>query len=93
MWNILSIKSAPQITDTRYKQRANIRLTFKEIVHLKIKLAENVLNIMMNDHQYEDEFVVRENRNRIESIALDHLLTNASSAVNGCRQNEIPNSW
>ncbi len=26
-------------------------------------------------------------------LALRHLLTNGSSAVNGCRQNESPNSW
>ncbi len=26
-------------------------------------------------------------------IALHHLLTNGSSAVNGCRQNENPNTW
>ncbi len=27
------------------------------------------------------------------NVALHHLLTNGSSAVNGCRQNESPNSW
>ncbi len=27
------------------------------------------------------------------NVALNHLLTNGSSAVNGCRQNESPNSW
>ncbi len=27
------------------------------------------------------------------NVALHHLLTNGSSAVNGCRQNETPNSW
>ncbi len=27
------------------------------------------------------------------NVALDHLLTNGLSAVNGCRQNESPNSW
>ncbi len=27
------------------------------------------------------------------NVALIHLLTNRSSAVNGCRQNESPNSW
>ncbi len=27
------------------------------------------------------------------NLALEHLLTNGSSAVNGCRQNESPNSW
>ncbi len=28
-----------------------------------------------------------------EQICSDHLFTNGSSAVNGCRQNESPNSW
>ncbi len=27
------------------------------------------------------------------NVALHHLLTNGSSAVNGCRQNESLNSW
>ncbi len=27
------------------------------------------------------------------NLALHHLLTNGSSAVNGCRQNESPNNW
>ncbi len=27
------------------------------------------------------------------NVALNNLLTNGSSAVNGCRQNESPNSW
>ncbi len=27
------------------------------------------------------------------NLAFHHLLTNGSSAVNGCRQNESPNSW
>ncbi len=35
------------------------------------------------------EFVLEIWRN----LALHHLLTNGCSAVNGCRQNERPNSW
>ncbi len=27
------------------------------------------------------------------NVALHHLLTSVSSEVNGCRQNECPNSW
>ncbi len=27
------------------------------------------------------------------NVSLHHLLTKGSSAVNGCRQNESPNSW
>ncbi len=29
----------------------------------------------------------------IQDVAFHHLLSNRSSAVNGCRQNESPNSW
>ncbi len=29
----------------------------------------------------------------LSNLALHHLLTNGSSAVNGCRQKESPNSW
>ncbi len=36
-----------------------------------------------------DEFVL----DIWKSLELHHLLTNGSSAVNGCRQNESPNSW
>ncbi len=32
-------------------------------------------------------------RCRLVWLALHHLLTNGSTAVNGCRQNESPNSW
>ncbi len=28
-----------------------------------------------------------------KNVALHHLLTSGSSAVNVCRQNESPNSW
>ncbi len=39
-----------------------------------------------------DEFVYSPDQNWINA-ALYNLLTNGSSAVNGCRQNESPNSW
>ncbi len=29
----------------------------------------------------------------IRFVAFHHLLTNGCSAMNGCRQNESPNSW
>ncbi len=37
-----------------------------------------------------DEFI---SRTDLEKFALHHLLTDGSSAVNGCRQNKSPNSW
>ncbi len=39
-----------------------------------------------------DEFV-SSSEQICRNVALHHLLTNRSSAVNGCRQNESPNSW
>ncbi len=42
--------------------------------------------------QDADEFV-SSSEQIWRNVALHHLLTNGSSAVNGCRQNESPNSW
>ncbi len=39
-----------------------------------------------------DEFVSKSEQIWI-NLALHHLLTNGPSAVDGCRQNESPNSW
>ncbi len=39
-----------------------------------------------------DEFVYSSETD-LDNLALHHLFTNGSSAVNGCRQNESPNSW
>ncbi len=38
-----------------------------------------------------DEFVSSSDLKNF--VAFHHLLSNGSSAVNGCRQNESPNSW
>ncbi len=40
-----------------------------------------------------DEFDHQNRFGEISILALHHLLTNGSSAVNGCRRNESPNSW
>ncbi len=42
--------------------------------------------------QHADEFVSSLKEIWTKKIALHHLFTNGSSAVNGCRQNESPNS-
>ncbi len=42
--------------------------------------------------QNVDEFVTSSKQIR-KNLASHHLLTNGSSAVNGCRQNKRPNSW
>ncbi len=63
-------------------------------------MTNRMLNNSLNDTQrqfwrYINTFwiKVREKKTRMSRIlALHHLLTNRSSAVNGCRQNESPNS-
>ncbi len=60
---------------------------FKVIVHPKINICwKNI-----HSQAIQDEFV--SSLEQIwRNVALDHSL-NGSSAVNGCRQNESPNSW
>ncbi len=50
------------------------------------------LNIYSQANQDIDEFV-SSSKQIWRNLALHHLLTNESSAVNGCRPNESPNSW
>ncbi len=52
---------------------------------------ETILKILILSPFKIDEFVSSEQIWR--NVALHHLFTNVSSAVNGCRQNESPNSW
>ncbi len=61
-------------------------IKLKEIVYQKFKFAEIVLKAI----QDVDEFV-SSSEQIWRNLALHHLLTNGSSAVNGCRQNESPN--
>ncbi len=70
-------------------ERNRLRLCLKAIAHPKMKICKNftqpqaILNV--------DEFV--SSSEHFWRNILHHLLTNGSSAVNGCRQNESPNSW
>ncbi len=57
----------------------------KVIIHPKMKIYPQVI-------QDVDEFVSSSEQIWI-NLAFHHLLTNGSSAVNGCRQNESTNSW
>ncbi len=54
---------------------------FKGIVHLKMKIYWTFCEILNISEQI------------CRNLALHHLLINGSSAVNGCRQNEGPDSW
>ncbi len=64
----------------------------KGMVHLKIKICWNCThNLYILGIQDLDEFVSLSEQ-IWRSLAL-HLLTNGSSAVNGCHQNESRNSW
>ncbi len=61
------------------------KLTFlKEQFNQNWKFAKN----------FQDVDEIASSSERIwGNLALRHLLSNGSSAVNGCRQNESPNSW
>ncbi len=52
----------------------------------------NICWIYSHSIQNVDEFVSSWEQ-ILRNVALHHLLTDGSSAVNGCRQNEIRNSW
>ncbi len=43
--------------------------------------------------QDENDFISSSEQIWRRFVTLHLLLTNGSSAVNGCRQNESPNSW
>ncbi len=60
------------------------------IVHPKMKICWNFTHPPVI--QDIDEFV-SSSEQIWRNVAFYHLLTNGSSAVNGCRQNESPNSW
>ncbi len=62
----------------------------KVIVHTEFKIGWKCT--LPQAIQEVDEFV-SSSEQIWKNIALHHLLTNGSSAVNGCRQNESPNSW
>ncbi len=67
-----------------------IMYAFKEIVHSKIKICWKCTHPQAI--QDVDEFV-SSSEQIWRNLALHHLLSNGSSAVNGCRQNESRNSW
>ncbi len=60
----------------------------KSIVHPKYKIAENVFTLRPAKMEIS-LFLHQVWRN----VVLHHLLITGWSAVNGCRQNESPNSW
>ncbi len=64
--------------------------SIKEIVYPKIKLFWKCTHSQA--FQDVDEFA-SSSEQIWRNVALHHLLSNRSSAVNGCRQNESPNSW
>ncbi len=64
-----------------------LKIKLKGIVHLKMKH----LWTFCHPRAIQDEFV-SSSEQIWRNLAFHHLLTNGSSAVNGCRQNESPNS-
>ncbi len=66
----------------------------KNSTSTSFEIVQNLLEIY-SSHPFTqdvDEFVFS-SKIIWENVALHHLLTNGSSTVNGCRQNESPNSW
>ncbi len=59
------------------------------IVHPKMKIIWQLAEKAIQD---ADEFVYSSEQ-IWRNVAIHHLLSNGSSAVNGCRQNKSPNSW
>ncbi len=41
----------------------------------------------------DTDYFVSSSEQILRNVTLHHLLNNGSSAANGCRQNESPNSW
>ncbi len=64
-------------------------LTVQDLKHNSPKTV-NSLNIYLQSIQHVDEFA---SSSDLKILALHHLLICGSIAVNGCRQNESPNSW
>ncbi len=65
---------------------------FKMNKILRFTHNENLLKIMIYSRWVC--LFIRTDLDRLEqNLSLHHLLTNGSSTVNGCRQNESPNSW
>ncbi len=63
---------------------------FKRIFH---PTNENLLTVYSPLNHPRCRWVVSSSQQFWRNRALNHLFINASSAVNGCRQNESPNSW
>ncbi len=72
---------------TRNNKGVNFFCRKTEMVYAR-KVYSNYYFIsnLKKKHFYSTVFLRR-------NVALLHLLTNGSHAVNGCRQNESPNSW
>ncbi len=62
----------------------------KEIVHPKMKISNKSTHTQAI--QDDDEFV-SSLEHIWRNVSLHHSFTSGSSAVNGCRENESPNSW
>ncbi len=79
-WRNLSLYN--KITTTHFKQ---IRFWWKNVIKFRGKVYSNFFKFVQQLFFFECRIG--------ENLALHHLLTIGSSAVNGCRQNESPNSW
>ncbi len=78
--------NVPSRPVTQSEISAETVASLKRIVHPK----NDILLTMYSPSGHE---FVSSSEQIWRNFALHHLLTNGSSAVNGCRQNESPNSW
>ncbi len=60
------------------------------LVQFSSSLQKNIIYLKCNHHQDIDDFAFSLicSSKILRNLALNHLLTNGSSAVNGCRQNK-----
>ncbi len=77
---------------THHGTSKHLKCFWNELLKSSPRIAENLLKFYSPSGHPKDEFESSEEQ-IWRYVALHHLLTNGSSAVNGCRQNESPNSW
>ncbi len=73
-----------------YNNFDKINDAIKGIVHLKMKISWTCAHPQVI--QKVDEYI-SSSEQVWRNLALHHLVTNGSSSVNGCRQNESLNNW
>ncbi len=79
-----------ELQPQEYVLEISLKYILKVSFHLKMSICQKSTHPQAI--QVVEEFV-SSSRQIWKNLALHHLLTNGSSAANGCRQNESQNSW